>query len=114
MMNTPRDERSQADSSPNPLSQLTSVPREAFDRAIAHGKDVAHSPILTVEDSQLAIAWAVREAMGRLEISIYHLHELTGLECDFIDKVIEGTADISDSEPISKIEAALRVRLTHL
>lgn len=97
-----------------PLNLLTTVPREVFERAIAHSKDVAESVIMTVEDSQLAIAWAVREAMHRLEMSIYRLHELTGLECDFIDKILEGVADISDSEPISKLEVALGIRLHHL
>jgi hypothetical protein len=96
------------------LNQLTAVPREALHRAIAHSKDVAESVIMTVEDSQIAIAWAVREAMERLDMSIYHLHELTGLECDFIDKIIEGSADISDSEPLSKLEVALGVRLNSL
>lgn len=52
--------------------------------------------------------------MHRLEMSVYRLHELTGLTCDFIDQIIEGTADISDSEPISKLEVALGVRLNHL
>ena len=101
-------------STTDPLNQLTSVPREAFERAIAHGKDVAHSVIMTVEDSQIAIAWAVREAMAHVEMSVYRLHEVTGLSCDFIDQILEGTADISDSEPISKLEMALRVRLNHL
>lgn len=101
-------------STSNSLSQLTTVPREAFERAIAHSKDVGESLIMTVEDSQIAIAWGVREAMHRLEMSVYRLHELTGLTCDFIDQIIEGTADISDSEPISKLEVALGVRLNHL
>lgn len=114
MLNRSPDEQPSNKSKSEALSQLTSVPRDAFERAIAHGKDVAHSVIMTVEDSQIAIAWAVREAMARLEISIYHLHELTGLECDFIDRILEGTADISDSEPISKLEVALGVRLNQL
>jgi len=114
MMERGPNEQSKKSQIVEPLSQLTSVPRETFKRAIAHSKDVAHSVIMTVEDSQIAIAWAVREAMERLEMTVFNLHERTGLDCDFIDKILEGAADISDSEPISKLEAALGVRLNHL
>lgn len=114
-MNYSHGKNTPSDGSPSdPLHQLTVVPREAFQQAIAHSKDVGESLIMTMEDSQIALAWAVREAMHRLEMSVYRLHELTGLTCDFIDQIIEGTADISDSEPISKLEVALRVRLDHL
>jgi hypothetical protein len=98
----------------DPLSSLSTVSPAAFERAIQHGKDKAYALISTVEDSQIAIAWAVREAMSKLEIGTYELHELTGLPCDYIDEVLEARADISDSEPISKLEQALHVQLNHL
>ncbi len=114
-MNYSHGKNTPSDGSPSdPLNQLTAVPREAFQRAIAQSKDVGESLIMTMEDSQIAIAWAVQEAMSRLEMSVYRLHELTGLECDFIDQILESSADISDSEPISKLEGALGVRLNHL
>ena len=96
------------------LSTLSSVSPAAFERAIQHGKDSAYAVISTVEDSQIAIAWAVREAMSTLEIGIYRLHELTGLTCDYIGDVLEARADLTDSEPISRLERALHVQLNHL
>jgi hypothetical protein len=96
------------------LSQLIMTPADAFERAISHGKDSAYAVLSTVEDSQIALAWAVREAMQKLEIGIFNLHELTGLTCDYIDAILEARADISDSEPIGKLEQALHVRLNHL
>lgn len=96
------------------LAELVVTPPEAFKRAINHGRDTAYAIMSTVEDSQIAIAWAVREAMQKLELSIYTLHELTGLPCEYIAGIIEARADISDSEPISKLEQALHVQLAHL
>lgn len=98
----------------DPLKDLTMVPKEALCRAIAHGQDSTNSAFYTVEDSRIAIAWAVREAMESQGMKVYPLHELTDLPCEFIDAVLAGTADISDSEPISKLEFALRTSLNHL
>lgn len=114
MFEQPRQNATPSSSHDDPLRQLAAVPRDALDRAISHGKDVADSLMRTAEDSQIAIAWAVREAMQKLEIGVYQLHELTGLSCDFIDAILEGVADITDSEPISKLESALHVSLNHL
>lgn len=114
MLNNPLNNPESLDPVNEGLQRLTAVPREAFERAISNSKDVAHSLIMTVEDSQIALSWAVREAMAKLEIGVYELHERTGLGCEFIDAILEGVADISDSEPISKLERALQVRLNHL
>ena len=52
--------------------------------------------------------------MSKLEIGIYRLHELTGLTCDYIGDVLEARADLTDSEPISRLERALHEQLNHL
>lgn len=111
------DTRNKPDSHQNAqdaLLHLTSLPTAAFDRGLEHGKDRAYAMLSSVEDSQIAIAWAVREAMEKLELGIYRVHELTGLTCDYIEAVLEARADICDSEPIRKLELALQVQLNHL
>lgn len=47
-------------------------------------------------------------------MSVYGLHEKTGLDCTFLEEMLNGTGDISDSEPLQKIERALGVPLSHL
>jgi hypothetical protein len=114
MRNDMRNSNSSHQQAQDALASLALTPPAAFQRAIHQGKDSAYAIISTVKDSQIAIAWAVREAMDQLELGTYRLHEMTGLTCDYIDAVLEARADISDSDPISKLEQALHVPLNHL
>lgn len=107
----PRGDPTQAQ---DELQKLTTIPVKALKRAIEHDLDSAHPLLLSEEDSRIAIAQAMREAMTAQEISVYHLHEKTRLPRDVIEAFMNGTGDISDSDPIQRIEVALRVRLSHL
>jgi hypothetical protein len=98
----------------NELEQLTTIPVDAFERARQHDLDSGNPFFLAEEDSKIAIGQAIREAMRVREINVYTLHEKTGLLCDVIEALMNGTGDISDSDPIQRLEAALRTRLTHL
>ena len=94
---------------PNPertndaLQGLTSIPGNVWD-TFMH----------TVQESRDAISEAVKEAMEEKGISVYRLHEDTGLSCDFIESVLDATMPLNDSGPISLLERALQVRLNHL
>jgi hypothetical protein len=96
------------------LEKLTAIPVDAFERARQHDLDSGNPFFLAEEDSKIAIGQAIREAMSVREINVYTLHEKTGLPCDVIEALMNGTGDISDSDPIQRLEAALRTRLTHL
>lgn len=114
MRNDMRNSNNSHQQAQDALASLALTPPAAFQRAIHQGKDSAYAIISTVKDSQIAIAWAVREAMEQLELGTYRLHEMTGLTCDYIDAVLEARADVTDSEPISKLEQVLHVQLNHL
>jgi len=96
------------------LKELTAVPVEALTRALRHDLDSPTPIFLSEEDSKIAIAHAIREAMETREMSVYRLHEKTGLPCDVIEGLRNGTGDISDSEPLQRLEDALGVPLSHL
>lgn len=96
------------------LTALTHIPVAALRRALAHDLDSPSPLFLSVEDSQIAIAQAIREAMDHQHLTTYHLHEMTGLSCDFIEAMMNEEGDLSDSEPLSRIQEALGIRLTHL
>jgi len=96
------------------LQGLTTVPVDALRRALQHDLDSGTPLILSEDDSKIAIGQAIRTAMQAQEITAYLLHERTGLPTDIIQEFIEGRGDISDSEAMQKIQAALRVRLSHL
>ena len=116
MSMNPKQEPPRGDPTPtqDELQKLTSIPVEALKRAIAHDLDSGNPLILSEEESKIAIAQAMREAMTAQEMSVYHLHEKTRLPCEVIEALMNGTGDISDSDPIQRIEVALRVRLCHL
>jgi hypothetical protein len=96
------------------LTALTLIPVAVLRRTLTHDLDSPSPLLLSVEDSQIAIAQAIREAMEDQRVTIYHLHEMTGLSCDFIEAMVNEEGDLSDSEPLSKIQEALGIRLTHL
>jgi hypothetical protein len=81
---------------------------------VAHDLDSPSPLLLSVEDSQIAIGQALREEMEIQSLTTYHLHEMTGLSCDFIEAMVRDRGDLSDSEPLSRIQEALRIRITHL
>lgn len=96
------------------LTKLTHIPVAALRRAVAHDLDSPSPLLLSVEDSQIAIGQALREEMEIQSLTTYHLHEMTGLSCDFIEAMVRDRGDLSDSEPLSRIQEALRIRITHL
>jgi hypothetical protein len=96
------------------LKKLTTIPVDALERARQHDLDLANPLFLSEEDSKIAIGQAMREAMSAQEITVYILQEKTGLSCDVIEALMSGTGDISDSDPIQRLEFALRTPLTHL
>jgi hypothetical protein len=87
----------------DPLQDLTTLPATFWD-----------SCTKSIEQSREDIGLAVQEAMREKEISVYMLFERTGLSTDLIYSIIDGSYDLRDSEPISKLEEALGVRLNHL
>lgn len=97
------DKRRSEPQSNDALQGLTSIPGNVWETFMQ-----------TVQESRDAISEAVKEAMDDKGISVYHLHELTGLSCDFIDSVLDATMPLNDSKPISLLERALQVRLNHL
>ncbi len=94
---------SSPDPTPDPLRELTRFPSTFWD-----------SCTKSIDQSREDIALAVQEAMKEKDISVYTLFERTGLATELIDAIIEGTYDLFDSEPISKLEAALGIRLNNL
>lgn len=111
----PRDPRfNEPKTAHDALKDLTAVPVDALARALQHDLDSPSPLFLSEEDSKIAIAQAIQEAMETLKVSVYHLHERTGLSCDVIEDLRNGTGDISDSEPLRKLEHALGVPLSHL
>jgi hypothetical protein len=96
------------------LEKLTTIPVDALLRAQQHDLDSANPLFLSEEDSKIAIGQAIREAMSIQEITVYILHEKTGLSCNVIKALMSGTGDISDSDPIQRLEFALRTPLSHL
>jgi len=98
----------------NEIKELNAIPVEALERALKYDLDSGNPLLLSEKDSKIAIAQAMKEAMAAQRISVYHLHEKTRLPCEAIEALVNGTGDISDSEPIQRIEVALRVRLSHL
>ncbi len=110
-----QDRRPQTPQHPDTeLQQLTTVPADAFERALQHDLDSPHPIFLSEEDSRLAIGHALREAMEAQGVSVYHLHEQTGISYEFLENMLNGSGDISDSEPLHKLENTLHVRLSHL
>lgn len=97
------DKREAAPRTNDALQGLTSIPGNIWETFMQ-----------SVQESRDAISEAVKEAMNEKGISVYGLHEETGLSCDFIESVLDATMPLNDSEPISKLERALRVRLNHL
>jgi len=96
------------------LAQLTTVSRETLRRALEHDLDSPNPLLVTEDDSRIAISFSMHEALQARRMSVYDLHEKTGLDCTFIEEMLNGTGDISDSEPLQKIERALGVPLSHL
>ena len=96
------------------LARLATLSCETFRRALEHDLDSPNPLFLTEDDSRIAIASAMHEALQARRRSVYDLHEKTGLDCTFLEEMLNGTGDISDSEPLQKIERALGVPLSHL
>lgn len=96
------------------LNRLTAIPVDAMQRALRYNLDSAEPLLLSLDDSKIAVGQAIREAMHHKGATVYHLHEETGLSCELIEDMMNGSGDLSDSEPLQKLEAALGVRLTHL
>jgi len=102
------------ESADDALKELTTVPGDVLKLALQRDLDSGTPVFLSEEDSKIAIGQEIRTAMAAQEMTAYLLHEKTGLPIDIVQEFIEGRGDISDSEPLQKIEAALRVRLSHL
>ena len=101
---TPSDDKRHKNERTNDALQgLTSIPGNVWDTFMQ-----------SVQESRDAISEAVKEVMEEKEISVYRLHEETGLSCDFIESVLDATMPLNDSELISRLERGLQVRLNHL
>lgn len=68
----------------------------------------------SVADSQADIAEELQSAMRLQSVSVYELHERTGLSCELIDSILDASYDLSDSLPISIIEQELKIHLNDL
>lgn len=97
---SPRDKSAQRNDA---LSALTRVPGHIWAECVD-----------SVRESREAIGQAVRDAMDEKEISSYLLAEKAGLSVELIELIRDGSYDLHDSLPISKLEEALGVRLNHL
>jgi hypothetical protein len=106
--------RSPGPSRSDELANLTHIPVTALRRALAHDLDSPDPLLVSVEDSQIAIAQAIQLEMEAQCLTIYHPHEVTGLSCDFIEAMANGDGDLSDSAPLTTLQEALHTKLTHL
>ena len=96
--------KKQKQASINPLSDLASISPDAYREALARDMDSANPVLLSEIDSKIAIAHAIKQAMQYQDITVYQLHEVTGLAVDTIDAFISAQADLSDSLPITKLD----------
>ena len=103
MFNTSPSNEYDTNDGRNPLDELTKFPCTFWDSCVK-------SP----EQSREDIADRVKDAMEERSISSYALYEKTGLSHELIASILDATYDLQDSEPISKLESALGIRLNHL
>jgi hypothetical protein len=68
----------------------------------------------TEDDSRMAVAVAVHRAMSAQDLTPYELHERTGLPLDTVQDILDAEFPLTDSEPLTKLEQALNIRLGHL
>jgi ribosome-binding protein aMBF1 (putative translation factor) len=66
----------------------------------------------TEQDSRLFIRDLMKEEMEKQGISPEALAQITKLPQETIQSFLDGKADLSDSEPITTIERALKVNLS--
>jgi hypothetical protein len=88
--------------------------KQATDDLVDMSKGLSASALGLVEESQANIAAAIRAAMEDKQISVYELHELSGVDLDIVQDLADGDYDLHDSEPITKIEEQLGISLRHL
>ena len=66
----------------------------------------------TEQDSRLFIRDLMKEAMEKQGISPEALSEITKLPQETVQSFLDGKADLSDSQPITTIERALKINLS--
>ena len=103
MFNTSPSNEHDTNDGRDPLNELTKFPCTFWDSCVK-------SP----EQSREDIADRVKDAMEERSISSYALYEMTGLSHKLVASILDATYDLQDSEPISKLESALGIRLNHL
>ncbi|MDC0358240.1 hypothetical protein OAO01_05430 [Oligoflexia bacterium] len=64
--------------------------------------------------SQQSIARTVSARLEKLGMTMHTLHEETGVPLDTLRKIVDGTYDLKDFEPILAIEPVLKVSLRDL
>ncbi len=64
--------------------------------------------------SRYLIAQAIQKRLAEIEMSIFELHERSGVALATIDQIINQTHDLGDFEPVIKIESVIRASLRHL
>ncbi len=84
--------------------------QEAFKAIFKHAKHPERWE--TEQDSRLFIRDRMREAMEKQSLSPDDLAQKTRLPLDTINAFLDGKSDLSDSEPITTIERALKVNLS--
>lgn len=82
------------------------------DALAPHGS--VESGLPSVGDSAAAIGAAVRHALRDHGLSLFLLHEMSGIPLDVVADAAGGVYDMTDSAPISAIERALKIPLQHL
>jgi hypothetical protein len=100
---TPKEPHNEQPKQHPALDDLREIPGNVFDTFFGNE-----------DDSRQAIAEAVRGALDSQGLSVYVLHEQSGLSCEVIDGVLDGHIDLRDSEVLTTLQFALKVPLTHL
>lgn len=66
----------------------------------------------TEQDSQLFIKDLMQEEMAKQGITPDQLSQLANVSLDTVNAFLAGKGDLSDSDPLTKIERALKVNLS--
>jgi hypothetical protein len=90
------------------LAELVNIPADTFRAAHRSDQDSGTPLILTERDSQIAISHAIKQAMEQEGVTVYLLAEKSGLSVEVVQDYIDGSGSVSDTDPLTKLDRALR------
>ena len=90
------------------LAELVNIPVNTFRAAHRSDQDSGTPLILTERDSQIAISHAIKQAMEQEGVTLYLLAEKSGLSVEIVQTYIDGSGSVSDTDPLTRLDQALR------